>query len=169
MADAADDRRQTEVDSDLVECFVVVVSALDTLAAVATALADLIRSGTIRMLDIVAVECRRDATIKVREVESVSSLATLADVEGEIGGMLSDRDIDRAAAVLEPGSAALLVVAEDRWAHHVSTAARGAGGRIVAGERIRADRVEAAGSGSEQPTHPKHEEDDDDAARGEGA
>jgi hypothetical protein len=45
---------------------------------------------------------------------------------------------------VRPGEVGLVVVAEDRWAKQLSTAARDAGGRIVAGERIPVLRVEAA-------------------------
>jgi hypothetical protein len=58
--------------------------------------------------------------------------------------LLSWRDIERAAAALRPGSAGVVVVTEDRWAEPLSTAARLVGGRIVAGDRIPPDRIEAA-------------------------
>jgi hypothetical protein len=45
-------------------------------------------------------------------------------------------------------------VAEDRWAEQLSLAARGVGGRIVAGERIPAPRVEAAVADAPEPDPP---------------
>jgi hypothetical protein len=169
MADTVDNEPRALVDSDLVECFVVVVPDLDSLAGVASALADLVRAETIRVLDLVAVARADDATVKVLEIEAVPSLAALTEVEGEVGGLLSDRDIDRASVVLEPGTAALLLVAEDRWAQPISVAAQHARGRIVAGERIPAARVEAALSGVPRAPHnAEDKEEKDDATRWDG-
>ena len=169
MADAEGNERRARVDSDLVECFVIVVQDLDSLAGVASALADLVRAETIRVLDLVAVARADDATVNVLEVESVPSLAALTEVEGEVGGLLSDRDIDRASVVLEPGTAALLLVAEDRWAQPISVAAQQARGRIAAGERIPAARIEAALSGMPRESHhAENKEVEDDATRWDG-
>ena len=77
----------------------------------------------------------------VHEVETVCSLAGLRDVEGEIGGLLSEQDVQVAGLALRPGTAGLVIVTEDRWAEPLSLAARGAGGRIVGGERIPPRRV----------------------------
>jgi hypothetical protein len=52
-------------------------------------------------------------------------------------------DIELAALAVQPNSVGLIVVTEDRWAQPLSKAAQGAGGRIVAGDRIPARRVEA--------------------------
>src|ERR671911_8950 len=108
-------------------------------------------------------------TVRAARLRRLPSLAALAAVEGEVGGLLSDRDIDQASVVLEPGTAALLLVAEDRWAQPVSAAAQHAGGRIVAGERIPRARVEAALSGmSRAPNHAEEREEGDDATRWNG-
>ncbi len=128
-------RRAMAVDADLVEYLIVVVEDLDSLGTVATAIAELVEAETIQVLDLVAITRTddRDASVSVFELEAVPSLAVLRDVKGEVGGRLSDRDIDRAAVVLEPGTAAIILVAEDRWARPLSAAARRAGGRIIAG------------------------------------
>ena len=94
------------MDTDLVEYLVVVAQDLDSLGIVAAAIAELVATETIQILDLVAVAKAddSDASLSVFEFESVPSLAALRDVEGEVGGLLSDRDIDRAAAVREPGT-----------------------------------------------------------------
>ena len=58
--------------------------------------------------------------------------------------LLSEHDIRLAALALPPGSAGLVLVTEDRWAASLDGAARRVGGRIVAGERISAHRLERA-------------------------
>jgi hypothetical protein len=60
------------------------------------------------------------------------------------GSLLSENDIRLAALALPPGGAGLVLVAEDRWAAPLAEAARGVGGRIAAGERIPAHRVDRA-------------------------
>ena len=65
-------------------------------------------------------------------------------MEGDIGGLLSTRDIETASRPLAAGSSAILLVVEDRWAHALSTAARQAGGRVVGGGRVARPLVEAA-------------------------
>jgi hypothetical protein len=49
-----------------------------------------------------------------------------------------------AAEAVDPESAAIILVTEDRWARPLADAARDAGGLIVAGERIPKARIEAA-------------------------
>ena len=153
------------MDTDLVEYLVVVAQDLDSLGIVAAAIAELVATETIQILDLVAVAKAddSDASLSVFEFESVPSLAALRDVEGEVGGLLSDRDIDRAAAVLEPGTAAIILVAEDRWARPLSAAARLAGGRVIAGERIPSIRGEAGAP--DQSRIPAQAEEDQDASR----
>ena len=129
--------------ADLVEYLVVVVPDESALAALVPALAEMVRAASIRILDLAAVVRDGDGAISVREPEAVESLAGLRDVDGEVGGLLSERDVELAGLALEPGTAGLVVLTEDRWAAPLSEAARGVGGRIVAGERIPRGRIVA--------------------------
>ena len=53
--------------------------------------------------------------------------------EGASSGLLSDDDLDEAGnAMLEPGTAALVIVFENRWAAPFASAMRQAGGQLVA-------------------------------------
>jgi Family of unknown function (DUF6325) len=133
-----------EVTSDLVAYTIVEVPSEDSFATVVPALADLVRSARIRILDLVVVVRDDDGAVTVREYEAVESLAALRHVEGEVGGMLSDHDVALASLALRPGSAAIVLVTEDRWAEPLSAAARQAGGQITAGERIPPSLVEDA-------------------------
>jgi hypothetical protein len=132
-----------DVVTDLVEYLIVGVATLDALAALVPALAELATSGVIRVLDLAAVTRHRDGTVEVLEVEAVESLAELAEVDGQVGALLSEHDLAMASVAIEPGTAAIVVVTEDRWAAPLSAAARLAGGRIVGGERIPPARVVA--------------------------
>ena len=70
-------------------------------------------------------------------------MTALRDVDGEVGGMLSQHDIELASLALRPGTAGIVLVTEDRWAEPLSVAAQRAGGQILGGERIPASRVES--------------------------
>jgi Family of unknown function (DUF6325) len=145
VTDANDPADRThEIATDLVQYVVVVVPDQDALGTVVPALAELVQTGRIRILDLVVLVRDRDGAVTVLELEAVESLAALRHVEGDLGGMLSDNDIALASHALRPGTAGIVLVTEDRWAAPLSVAARSAGGLIVAGERIPPSRVEQA-------------------------
>lgn len=130
-----------DVTPDLVEYMVVVTPDEASLAALVPALAQLVAGARIRILDLAVVVRSPDGAVAVHEVETVDSLAGLRDVEGEVGGLLSEQDVATAGLALRPGAAGLVIVTEDRWAEPLSVAARNAGGWIVGGERIPPCRV----------------------------
>jgi hypothetical protein len=131
-----------EIATDLVQYVVIVVPEQRALATVVPSLAELVQTGKIRILDLVVLERDRKGAVTVLEFEAVESMADLRDVEGELGGMLSDNDVALASRALRPGTTGIVLVTEDRWAASLSAAARDAGGLIVAGERIPPSRVE---------------------------
>jgi uncharacterized membrane protein len=108
------------------------------------ALADLVESGTVRILDLVFVMKDADGTVTSVEYED---LPGMSDLEGEADGLLSEEDLEMVAEVLEPNSSGLMIVWEDLWASRLAAALRDAGGVIISGERIPHDIVEAAFEG----------------------
>ena len=134
----------TAPDLDLVEYVVIAVPELGSTVDVASALRELVESSRIRILDLVGVSIGPDGGHSAIEPEQLSGLAELRDVEGEVGGLLSEDDIALACGALQPGTSALILVVEDRWAQLLSDAARSSGGRIVGGERIPRHRLEQA-------------------------
>jgi uncharacterized membrane protein len=108
------------------------------------ALADLVESGTVRILDLVFV--MKDAAGTVTSVE-YEDLPGVSELEGEADGLLSEEDLEMVAEVLEPNSSGLMIVWEDLWASRLAAALRDAGGVILSGERIPHDIVEAAFEG----------------------
>ena len=113
------------------------------------ALTELVENGVIRIIDLVFVKKDADGEVTTFEFEDLQEAAELgfADLDGEAGGLLSDEDLDLAAAALAPDSSAALIVWEQRWAERIADAIRNAGGEIVAGERIPATVVDAALAG----------------------
>jgi len=123
----------------------VVVPELGSMSGLAAALVETVASAAIRILDLVCVtRSAKDGSLTVLEFEDVAAMAALQHSEGEVGGMLSDHDIETASLGVEAGSSAILLLVEDRWAESLSTAARRAGGRVAGGERIRRSRFESA-------------------------
>ncbi|HKA03062.1 MAG TPA: DUF6325 family protein [Acidimicrobiales bacterium] len=145
MTDARHPRRgDDDVVTDLVEYLIVAVADRDALAGVVPALAELVESATVRILDVVALVRDEDGTLTVLELEEIGGPAALGALGIEAGGMLSEHDLELASFAIHPGGAGIVVVTEDRWAEPLSAAARQAGGQIIAGERIPPARVEAA-------------------------
>jgi hypothetical protein len=131
-------------DLDLVEYVVVSVPELSLTVGVASAIRELVVSSRIRVLDLVGVVTSPDGRFTAVEPELLAGLAELRSVEGEVGGLLSEDDIALACRALQPGTSALILVVEDRWAQVLADAARHSGGRIIGGERIPRQRLELA-------------------------
>jgi len=109
------------------------------------ALGDLVDSGTVRILDLVFIAKNGDGEIVGFEFEDLPELAEhFEKIEGEAGGLLSDEDIQLAAAGLEPNTSAALLIWEDLWAKEFAAAIRANGAVLLAGSRIPHDIVEAA-------------------------
>jgi Family of unknown function (DUF6325) len=132
-----------EVQTDLVEYLILTMLGAQSLAIVAAALTRLVESGVLRILDVVVVVRDGSGAITVRELDELESFEPLTQVDGEVGRMLSAKDIRSASLAVRPGTTGVVIVAEDRWARSLAAATRDAGGQIVAGERIRAARVRA--------------------------
>jgi hypothetical protein len=109
---------------------------------VAPALAGLIDSGTIRILDLIFIGKDDAGDVVAFEFDQLDELEAFAGLEGEIGGFLSDEDVAYAGAALEPGSSAALLVWEDLWAAPFATAVRDSGGVILEGGRVPRELVE---------------------------
>lgn len=133
--------RADGVAADLVEYIIVAVPDIESLADLVPALTELVDHAAIRILDVVVVVKDRNGSISQLEIDAVESMAALRSLDDDIGGMLSDHDIRLASSALPANSTGVILVTEDRWAEPLSTAARRAGGQIVAGDRIPAPRV----------------------------
>ena len=111
---------------------------------IAPELAKLIESGTIRILDLVFIGKDDNGEVAAFEFDQLDELLPFADLEGEVGGILNEEDIEYAAAALEPGSSAALLVWEDKWAAPFVEAIRNSGGVLLEGGRIPYELVQAA-------------------------
>jgi len=100
-------------------------------------LVDLVDRGLIRLLDLAFIAKAEDGSVARVEIADLGEEAQeFAVFVGVDSGLLSDEDADEAAAALEPGTSAALLVYENRWAAPFATAVRRGGGQLVASGRI---------------------------------
>src|SRR5918999_3250827 len=117
-------------------------------------LVDLVERGIIRVLDAMFVRKNEDGTFSGFEARDLSDkgVGDFAMFEGASSGLLGNEDAEKAAEVIEPGSAAVMIVYENRWAAPFVAAVRRNGGVPVAFERIQAqdliDALDAAEAAS---------------------
>ncbi|HEY6145203.1 MAG TPA: DUF6325 family protein [Solirubrobacterales bacterium] len=112
---------------------------------VAPHLVDLVDRGLIRILDLSFVTKDEDGTVAGIELADLGDGAAELEVfEGASSGLLSDDDLTEAAAALEPGTAAAVLVYENTWAAPFATAVRRSGGQLVASGRIPVQAILAA-------------------------
>jgi uncharacterized membrane protein len=104
----------------------------------------LVANDVVRILDLVFVmKDEKGDTISL-EFDQMDELAAFGDIEGEVGGLVNEEDLDHVAAGLPEGNSALVIVWEDLWALPLVEALRGSGGVLVDSARIPADLVEEA-------------------------
>ncbi|MET7440393.1 DUF6325 family protein [Streptomyces sp. NPDC004082] len=109
-------------------------------------LLELVERRIIRILDLSFV--RKDADGSVRGLELTDmdgdGELDLAVFEGASSGLLGEDDLQQAAAVLEPGNSAGVIVYENVWAAPLAAALRRSGARMVANGRIPAEDLLAS-------------------------
>jgi hypothetical protein len=101
-------------------------------------LLDLVDRGIVRVLDALFVRKQADGTfagfnLSDLDADTAGDLTVFA---GATSGLLDDDDVAATAAEIEPGSAALMIVYENRWAAHFIAAARRNGGELITQQRI---------------------------------
>ena len=117
---------------------------------VAPALAELVQSGMIRVIDLVFVTKDDEGDvvgIELDDIDESVSVAFQPHVE-EPSGMLADEDIEDLGADLAPNSSAAILLFEHLWATKFRDAVVDSGGELLASIRIPKevmDEVVAAG------------------------
>jgi hypothetical protein len=101
-------------------------------------LVDLVERGIIRVLDAMFVIKNEDGTFSGFDATDLDDkgVGDFTVFEGASSGLLGDEDVATAADAIEPGSAAVMIVYENRWAAPFVAAVRRNGGVPVAFERI---------------------------------
>lgn len=105
---------------------------------------DLVERGIIRVLDIAFAAKDDDGNVAAIDLEHLPGDSPFTEFEGASSGLLTFDDVTEAAAAMEPGTAAAILVWENRWAAPVATAVRESGGLLVDTGRIPVQGIIAA-------------------------
>ena len=98
-------------------------------------LAALMENGMIRLLDLLVIHKDEDGNVEADEVDD-KDLDELRGLEAQVAEILAADDVVHLAEAMENGSTAGVVVWENVWAAPFASAARRAGGQLIASGRI---------------------------------
>jgi hypothetical protein len=110
----------------------------------ASELAGLIEKGTIRLLDLLILTKDAAGGIEAFEIDDLAGGDEVRALEAHVAEILAEEDVVHLAEAMEPGSTAGVVVWENAWAAPFASAARRAGGQLVASGRIPIQAIAAS-------------------------
>ena len=110
----------------------------------ADALIKLVDAGTVRIIDILVLVKDADGGVEAMELADLDELGPLQVLEAELAELLAEEDLAHLAAAMDPGSTAGVIVYENLWAAPFASAARRAGGQLIANGRIPMQAILAA-------------------------
>ena len=118
----------------------------DFSGAMASELRALMDSNTVRLLDLVLLTKELDGSVEAAELRDAddSEVGQLRAAEADLAVLLAESDVEEIGAMLEPGSAAALLVWENTWAGPFGSAVRRSGGQLVTSGRIPTQAILAA-------------------------
>jgi hypothetical protein len=101
-------------------------------------LLDLVERKIIRVLDVLFVIKNQDGSFSGFEAKDLEPdrVGDFIEFEGASSGLLGEEDAATAAEAIEPGSAAVVLVYENRWAAPFAASVRRNGGVLVDNQRI---------------------------------
>jgi hypothetical protein len=99
-------------------------------------LLDLVERGIIRVVDVLILAKDSEGGIDAMELSDVDDLGPLRALEAQLAELLAEEDVAHLAAAMEPGTVAGVLIWENLWAAGFGSAARRAGGRLIAEGRI---------------------------------
>jgi dihydroorotase-like cyclic amidohydrolase len=105
---------------------------------------DLADRGIIRILDVAFMRKGQDGSVEAIEISDLDGDGGFDVFEGASTGLIGQDDLEEAAAALDPGTCAAVLVWENRWAAPVAVALRRSGGQLVASGRLPVQAIVAA-------------------------
>lgn len=111
---------------------------------IAEELVRLAEQGTIRVLDVLLLQKNEDGSVDALELDEAPGLDDIRALEADLAEILAADDVVNLAAAMEPGTVALALVWENAWAAPFASAARRAGGQLVATGRIPIQAIAAS-------------------------
>jgi len=109
--------------------------------------AELVRlsdAGTIRVLDLLILQKAADGSVDAYEIDETEAADEIRALETHVSEILAADDVEHLAAAMEPGSVAGVLVWENTWAAPFASAARRAGGQLIATGRIPIQAIAAS-------------------------
>lgn len=111
----------------------------------AQALLDLVDKGIVALYDVLVVGKADDGRVYALDLtDDGDQLGGFADLAWVRSGLLTEEEMHEAAAAMQAGTLAVLIVYENTWAVPFIAAAMESGGELIAGARIPAQDVMAA-------------------------
>ncbi len=107
-------------------------------------LANLVDAKTIRLIDAIIITKDAAGAVDATELADAGDLGPLAALEADFAEFLAEDDVLNLAAAMDPGSVAGVLVYENVWAAPFASAARRAGGQLIADGRIHSQAIVAA-------------------------
>ena len=104
----------------------------------------LVDAGTIRIVDLLVLTKDAEGTIDAMELSDLEGAGELLRLEAELAELLAEDDVLHLAAAMDPGSVAGVIIYENLWAAPFASAARRAGGQLIANGRIPIQAILAA-------------------------
>ena len=106
---------------------------------------DLVDRGIIRLLDIAFLGKDANGSVYAIDLAEIAAAEAGFDAfDGAASGLIGPEDLEEAAAVLENGTSAAVMIWENRWAAPVAIALRRSGGQLVASGRLPVQAILAA-------------------------
>lgn len=96
----------------------------------------LVDQGTIRVIDVLILTKDDDGDVEALELSEAGELGALTAIEADLAELLAADDVAHLAAAMDPGSVAGVLVYENLWSAGFASAARRAGGQLIANGRI---------------------------------
>jgi hypothetical protein len=96
----------------------------------------LVDANLIRVLDLLILQKDADGMVEALEIDDLDQVDELRVAETQLAELLAEEDVVHLAASMEPGTIAGVLVWENLWAAPFASAARRAGGQLIAGGRI---------------------------------
>lgn len=93
-------------------------------------------TGIVRILDLLVIAKDEDGEIAAYEIDEVSDRDDVRALGADVAEILAADDVLDLAHAMVPGTVAGVIVWENTWAAPFATAARRAGGQLVASGRI---------------------------------
>jgi Family of unknown function (DUF6325) len=111
----------------------------------------LVEAKLIRLLDLLILHKGPDGTVEALEIDDLEQVDELRAAEAQLAELLAEEDVVHLAAAMEPGTTAGVLVWENSWAAPFASAARRAGGQLIASGRIPIQAI-LASLEAEEPT-----------------